>query len=388
MPVRLVRSPHPPAGGSALFALLALAAALLALPACTGPDRLLQAADVDGSRDGFEKIIERFPESQEAEIARTRLVELSRWEEVSASQDEGIYQSFIDDFQTGLFAGEARDRIADLREYGPVRAADTIDEYERHLEAQSAIWLSSRAEARIAELTPTAARYASIRPDDENEEDLQRLAEEFAETGYARLLWHRVEQLAVERVVESQLASDTYLSLRDHLSDLDAYLAVAPEGVTRDLAKQAREDRLIEQVQVSFGWRRFVLPGVKVHAASSGHRFSVSATPLPRSLGPDGQLTLNFSGGMEKAPPNDTLVFTEGAAGISSVLFTDYPDDSVPVRFSEGLIRFADGGERFVAGQGAVQIPTLTALHTAAGSESYRDLRRLDSLNQATLACS
>lgn len=98
--------------------MLSLLVALALLAGCTSPEeQAFKRARMTDTVIGWEDFLRRYPDGEETEAARQRLVELHEdreWKRAELGDSVTSYQEYLHGFPQGRFAGEALVRIANI----------------------------------------------------------------------------------------------------------------------------------------------------------------------------------------------------------------------------------------------------------------------------------
>jgi hypothetical protein len=100
------------------------------LVACSGERRDWRSAEAADTVEAYGQFIERHPESERAEQARARLVQLAEereWQRASTANTPESYRAFLAQHPNGKWAGEARIRLESFALGTPVEAPPLPD---------------------------------------------------------------------------------------------------------------------------------------------------------------------------------------------------------------------------------------------------------------------
>ncbi|MDT8450611.1 MAG: SPOR domain-containing protein [Wenzhouxiangellaceae bacterium] len=174
----------------------------LALAACDRQDARWEQAQQEDTIAAYESFIERYPESPEAEQARSRIEALraeQAWTDARQRNTIGAYREFVESFPDAAAADEARTRLHTLQretQWQDLAESEDIDALRAFAEEFSGSPEAELAQARVSELEARARAEAERR---ERERELQRQRErELEAQRLAEQGTHRV-QLAVVR---------------------------------------------------------------------------------------------------------------------------------------------------------------------------------------------
>jgi hypothetical protein len=344
----------------------ALLTACLGLAGCGDPSDLLQDAERSRSPFDYEHVIARYPDSPEANVARTRIADVAAWTRSQGSIDTATYRAYLAEFPDGMFANQATDSIADLEAGERAAAEDTVEALRTYLTAHPIGLLVNRSTARADELRPAEARYQAALVDSDPK-ILADTAIALEDTGYARSLWIKAGDQAADREAK-RLAEEPRFrefgdvsSLRRIPTDLPPQRALA--------LREARERVALARVDASRGCDVFVIP-LEVETDLAPHRFSIAAKSEPTRLQSYRSAESDTFGGLRVSASARKLMKMPARRPRGPVaIFDEIPGDEVV--FVHGETIYANGNLGFDpsgvgSGTGAVELPRLSAVHRAA----------------------
>lgn len=342
----------------------AIVAISLWLAACSSPESALERAERSMDATDIQYVIDRYPDSPEAQTAATYLEELAAWRAAVNATTSAPYAEFLDTWPHGLFEADARSRLNEIVVWQSVRRNATAEAIEDYLDEYPDGLFAAEAKSRLAELETFAERFAAV-PADASVETLRTAAQDMAGSGYARKLWLRVETAAAASA-EAELAADEAFAALDAAAwqDLDRFISKSGHDDSA-LARQAREQLEIAKVEATNGGARFTLPGIAVHGLSDPTQFSISDKPASE----EGTMTLNFGGAMSNGPPDEEICFMAEGDVESAIAFTEFEDDRIPLYMDSMMpFTFASGNRGFIKGTGGYVLGRLEPIHCSAGS--------------------
>ncbi len=213
---------------------------LIGAAGCDRPGAAWDEAREADSVEAYRQFVEAYPDSPQAGDAEQRILELRReqaWEAARMEDTVESYQAFLGQYPEGEFADQARSRLSVLERQSAWQALEDSDD----LEALSAFADDYRetpeaaeAQARIAEIQ-AARQEAESRERARAEEERRRLEAEQAARS------HRV-QLAALRTAEQ--AREGAQRLREQLGDMlaETDIEVHPSGNLHLLRTEPMEE--------------------------------------------------------------------------------------------------------------------------------------------------
>jgi len=153
--------------------------ALLAVTACSGERQDWRSAEAADTAEAYDQFIERHPESEHAEQARSRLAQLAEdreWQRATTTDSADAYRGFLAQHPNGKWASEARIRLenfalGDPQPAGAVPPDSTPSSGEFGIQlgafssdaAAQGEWekLAARHPAQLGTLKPQVVRAAS-----------------------------------------------------------------------------------------------------------------------------------------------------------------------------------------------------------------------------------
>jgi hypothetical protein len=341
---------------------LAVLVSLLVLVACSSPESSLERAKRSRDASDFQYVIDRYPESPQAQMASGYLDQLPAWNTAVNSKVVAPYDALLKDWPSGLFAADAKLRIAEISSWQDVQRAATVDLLKKHLDEFPDGLFERDGHARIEALKAMALRFDAI-PNDADVKTLKSAAAEMAGSGYAKELWLRVERVVGLEAGKSLSVDEQFSGLGNVWDDLDQHIAEAGDDDYNRL-RQARERIEMAKVDATSGGARFVLPGIVVHGLSDPSHFAIADSIVTE----DGQATLYFSGTVKKGPPDEEICFsTEGSVN-AAYSYTEFEDDLVPIMDFGFNFSFESGEKSFTHGTGQVVLNRLDPIHCSAGT--------------------
>ncbi len=296
----------------------------LILSNCASPEKKFRKAEKLRSKKAFEEFINDYPESELVERAKKRIVELTFWEQISSGLKEKPYQTYIDSFPGGLYIAEAQDRIREIRDFKKVREKDIIDSYTNFLGVHRDGILADSAKKRIEYLKPAQEKFRMIKSDT-SIIALKAYINKFRDTGYGKLIGLRLDSLTLVLAESKILNNRKYRNLPDNFDSLVSYIKANPNAKNIKLAKQAFEDILIEQIKITGPGYRFIINDIPVNSRVKGYRYSMRLRGRPLK-------TTLYLG---TASPSFSITGTIKFDSIREIIFTDYPDDKIPLMLPE-----------------------------------------------------
>ena len=250
--------------------------------ACSDAKSLYAEAEKSRKAEDYQLVIEKFPDSSEAGLARDRIVDLEQWASSRGSLEKKDYQAYLGAHPKGVFASDAAKGLSDLEAAEKARGEDTLEACNAYLAGFPDGLAAESFRQRAAELGSVEPEYQRAAASDDAEviRDSALALEGRGYAGYSVALWRRAEDLAGREVL-GQLRRDRRFEELGDLASVDTLLPDLP-AKQRLLAREARERIAVARVAVSEGRGRFAIP-IEVEIGSAA-RFSIAAKSDPPAL--------------------------------------------------------------------------------------------------------